>query len=291
MTRIQNLYIMKNYFNQLTGKVEKGISKISISDRTEVQKCEACKLLILEHYKDLSKFASSYNFKSEKEEMDYFRNFKPELVANLMYYYKKSKIKKQDYINDSKISKNYLQYELQKVEKFHLQHLDFIRYYNSGQTNFDEVLFLRRNFDPTSIPTYLLMHDDLNHLTNGDYLVSRLILNAKLYKYIQNELKKQLVNPFLVENTKTIKSGFNWTAPKSALIELTYALFCKGVINNGEVEIKQLVKEFELFFNIELGDPYRHFTNIKQRKKSSAIFLESLTESLTKYVNEQEELP
>ncbi|MCO5268967.1 MAG: RteC domain-containing protein [Brumimicrobium sp.] len=282
---------MKKYFSQLTEKLENEITKISNSDQTEIQKCESCRLLIFKYYQELRKFMSNYQFKSEQEEINYFRNLKPELVATFTFYYKKSKIIKQHFFSDSEITKNYLQYELQKVEKFHLQHLDFISYYNSGQTNFDEILFLRKNLDLSTIPSYILLRDDLGHTTNGDYLVTKLLLNAKLYKFIQKELIVPTEESLHQENTKTIKSGLNWTAPKSALIELSYALFCKGAINNGDVEIKQLISQFELFFNIELGDPYRHFTNIKQRKKSSAIFLESLTDSLTQYMNEQEELP
>lgn len=169
----------------------------------------------------------------------------------------------------------------------HVKHLDFISYYKSGQTNFDEILFLRKNLDLSTIPSYILLRNDLEHTTNGDYLVTKLLLNTKLYKFIQNKLNGESEN----ENSKTIKSEFLWTAPKSALIEVIYALYYKGAINNGSTEIKQLVHGFESFFNVELGDPYRHFVNIKQRKKSTATFLESLTDSLIRQMNEQDAIP
>lgn len=278
---------MKNYFSKLSVKLEKEITRISNSNQSEIQKCEARKLLTIEHYHELRKFVSSYQFKSEQEEIEYFRSQKPTFVASLMYYYKTSKITQQGLSNDCGIRKKILQDELHKVEIFYAHHLNFISYYNSGQTNFDEVLFLRKNMNPASLPSYILLHDDSYHITNGDYLVSKLILNLKLYKFIQNELNGQSEN----ENSKTIKSDFLWTAPKSALIELIYALYYKGAINNGSAEIKQLVRGFELFFNVELGDPYRHFTNIKQRKKSTATFLESLTECLIRQMNEQDRIP
>ncbi len=266
-------------------QLEKETTKISHSDQTEIQKCEECKLMVFEHYQELRKFASDYQFKSEKEEIDYFRTQKPELVSTLMYYYKKSKM--QNLLHDCKTTKKILQYELQRVEKFYSNHLDFISYYNSGQTSFDQALFLRKNMDPSTVPTYILLHDDSNHTTNGDHLVAKLLLNIKLHKFIQNELNKQSEE----ENSKTIKSEFLWTAPKSALIEVIYALYYKGAINNGSTEIKQLVHGFESFFNVELGEPYRHFVNIKQRKKSTATFLESLTDSLIRQINEQDTIP
>lgn len=110
-----------------------------------------------EHYRELRKFASGYRFN-------------PKLVATLMYYYKKSKITKRNLLNDWKITRKYLQYELQQVEKFYSNHLDFISYYNSGQTSFDQALFLRKNLDPSTIPTYILLYDDSDHTTNGDHL-------------------------------------------------------------------------------------------------------------------------
>lgn len=280
---------MKTYFTKLSDKLEKGISKISNSDQTEIQKCEACKLLALEHYIELREFASNYQFKSEREEIEYFRSQKPKLVATLMYYYKKSKITKRNLYNDCKITKKRLQYELQKVEKFYSYNLDFISYYNSGHTNYDDALFLRKNMNPSSVPTYILLHDDSNHTTNGDHLVMKLLLNTKLYEFIQNELSKQSENELLNENTKIHKSGFIWTAPKSALIEVIYGLILQGAVNKGEVEIKQLTQAFESFFDIELGDPYRLFVSIKQRKKTNAIFLESLASSLIQHMNDHDQ--
>lgn len=166
----------------------------------------------------------------------------------------------------------------------HVNHLDFISYYNSGQTNFDEILFLRKNLDPTYIPSYILLRDDLEHTTNGDYLIAKLLLNVKLYKLIQNKLNGESQN----KNSKTIKSEFLWTAPKSALIEVIYALYYKGAINNGNTDIKEIVNEFERIFKIDLGDPYRHFTNIKQRQKSPTYFLEQLTENMHRIIENKQ---
>jgi hypothetical protein len=278
---------MKTYFTKLSSNLEKGILKISNSDQTEIQKCEARKLLALEHYKELQKFASDYQFKSELEEIEYFRSQKPTLVASLMYHYKTSKINKQSLLNDGKTRKKILQFELQKVEAFYSRHLDFISYYNSGQTNYDEALFLRKNMNPSSIPAYILLRDDSNNITNGDYLVTKLILNLKLHKFIQNELCKKSENQPPVENTKTPNSEIYWTAPKVSLIELVYALFSEGVINNGEIEIKKMVKEFELFFNVKLNDPYRSFSEIKQRKKTPTLFIDSLRDSLLDVIQGQ----
>jgi hypothetical protein len=281
---------MKNYFSKLSAKLDKEITRISNSDQTEIQKYEANKLLAIEHYQELRKFVSSYQFKSEREEIQYFRSQKPLLVATLMYYYKTSKIIKQSLLNDCKIRKKILQYELQKVETFYARHLDFISYYNSGQTNYDEALFLRKNMNPSSIPAYILIRDESNHITNGDYLVTKLMMNLKLHKFIQNELSQASKNQPQDENGKTTNSDIFWTAPKVALIELVYALFSEGAINNGEIEIKKMVKEFELFFNVKLNDPYRSFSEIKQRKKAPTQFIDSLRDTLLDVIQRQDDI-
>ena len=278
---------MKNYFNQLTEKLEREISKISNSNQTEIQKCETQKVLIFEHYQELRKFTSSYQFKSEQEEIEYFKHLKPQVLSELLYCNKATKMIHFSQIQCIEISKKHLNCELKKIANFYESHIDFVGYMNSEQTFSDETLFLRKNANLSVVPSYLLLREDADQITNGGHLVVKLLLNTKLHKFIQNKLDGQSES----KNSKTIKSDFLWTASKSALIEVIYALYYKGAINNGSAEIKQLVHGFESFFNIELGDPYRHFTNIKQRKKTTATFLESLTDSLIQNMNEQDSIP
>lgn len=81
----------------------------------------------------------------------------------------------------------------------------------------------------------------------------------------------------------------NWTASKTALIELIYALHAQDVFENGNADIKLIAKSFESFCNIDLVDFYRTYLELKNRKLNRTKFLNTMHESLLKKMDEQDE--
>jgi hypothetical protein len=71
-----------------------------------------------------------------------------------------------------------------------------------------------------------------------------------------------------------------WTASKTALTELIYAVL--GVFNNGNTDIKLIAKTFEEAFNIELGDFYHTFMELKARKINRTNSLTACVKHLIK---------
>ena len=61
------------------------------------------------------------------------------------------------------------------------------------------------------------------------------------------------------------------------------------VLNNGTSDIKETAEYFEKIFNIDLGDYYRTFLEIRMRKTNKTKFLNSLTDSLIKKMEEADE--
>ncbi|SEM72567.1 RteC protein, partial [Chryseobacterium taichungense] len=88
--------------------------------------------------------------------------------------------------------------------------------------------------------------------TSHDYKVAKIIANDLIQVYLEDRL-----------NNINVKRGsdnsLKWTASKTALTELIYALYSHGVFNNGNTDIKLIAKAFEDAFNIELGDFYHTF--------------------------------
>lgn len=282
---------MENYFSKLMSELHSETLKINSLDKITLEQSEKCKLIALECYQRLQDFTATYEFQSEQEEIEYFKLYKPQIVSELIFYYKVSKMLKRIPLGSKKSKKKYINRELKKIESFYDSNIELINYYRSENTHFDSIYFLRKNISTDIIPVSRLLDTDKNHTTNGSYIIAQMLTNIKLNQFLEKEYLKLDKDENTIEKSKSLNSDFFWTAPKVALTELIYALFCKGVVDNGEVEIKQLVKEFELFFNVELGDPYRHFVNIKQRKKSNTTFLESLTNGLMEYMNEQDNMP
>src|SRR5690606_29638157 len=124
---------------------------------------------------------------------------------------------------------------------------------------------------------------DHRFCTSHDYKVAKILANDLIQVYLEDQLnnssKKKLSD----------NSSLNWTASKTALTELIYALHAKGVFNNGNADIKLIAKTSESAFNIDLGDFYHTFMELKARKINRTKFLDSLCEALIKKMDEQDE--
>jgi hypothetical protein len=80
-----------------------------------------------------------------------------------------------------------------------------------------------------------------------------------------------------------------WTASKTAITELIYALYSNGSLNNGAADINTITSSFEDFFNIKLDNIYKTYSEIKGRKNSKTRFLEELTLNLQHKINKEDE--
>lgn len=68
---------------------------------------------------------------------------------------------------------------------------------------------------------------------------------------------------------------------------MIYALYSQGAFGNAD--IIAIAKTFESTFNIDLGDFYHTFMELKSRKINRTKFLDSLCEALIKKMDEQDE--
>lgn len=104
-------------------------------------------------------------------------------------------------------------------------------------------MFLRGNHDiKLWLDTYYFQSDQ-SFSTSHDYKIAKIIANDLIQVYIEDQLKgiRQKGNPdtFVLE----------WTASKTSLTELVYALYSKGVFNSGDADIKLIARTFEGTFN------------------------------------------
>lgn len=112
--------------------------------------------------------------------------------------------------------------------------------------------------------------------------------NDLLEVYINDELLKLNRQGEEQYRIATPKTKLAWSDNKISLIELIYALHCKGSFNNGNADIKEISAYFEAVFNVELGDVYRTYLEIKNRS-SRTKFLNTLEQLLNRRMEMQDE--
>ena len=84
-----------------------------------------------------------------------------------------------------------------------------------------------------------------------------------------------------------------WTKSKTALIELIYALQSYAVFDMGKTDIKAIATYFENVFEIDLGDFYHTYLEIRNRKINRKInrtkFIDSLKDAIRRKMDDQDE--
>ncbi len=195
-------------------------------------------------------------------------------LAKLEWHCPKASIKKQEV---------YLKNELVRCDDFFLEHIDFGQYLQIGATHLDELYFTRKaNENPQFELQFSEMYD-LEFNTPRDILLAQFTAFKQLINYIHKRLA-DLPSKFYREYLS--KSSLDWTGNKVDLIELIYALHSIGAVKGGRIEIRELASSFETLFDIDLGNYYRKFIEIRARKIDRTKFLDALKNNLLRRMDE-----
>lgn len=120
--------------------------------------------------------------------------------------------------------------------------------------------------------------------TSHDYKIAKIIANDLIQVYIEDQLYKNTEQGEKLINL----SELSWTGNKASATKLIYALYYQGVFDNGNPDIRIIAKCFENMFNIDLGDFYHTYLELKNRKVNRTKFLDSLRDGLARKMDEQD---
>ena len=276
----------------------KKIAKIIDSFDEEINEVKKTKLEELKKLKENIKLSKrclqqlrllvrEEGFYSEKEEITFFKHQKPYVLGKLNFYLKisTSLLEYPSVCNTKK--RNYINEELNKLDSNICKHLEFVKYYRLGENKLDRIYFLRGNNQLDLFMNNNYHCHDPEFSSSHDYLVSRIITHDLLTRYYANELQcleimKSCINPIEVKPESF--GDLSWRGTKTEFIELAHALIASRSIDNGISGIKNTIEVFAAIFNIDLGNHYKTFTQIKDRQKDLAKFLDKLKISLIKKI-------
>ncbi|MCC2600579.1 RteC domain-containing protein [Sphingobacterium sp. FBM7-1] len=273
---------MEKFYINTLNKLETSINELEIEAHYSIQRIEAIIHLILECLSEVKQHILETGFKNNEEEILFFKFQKPIIVAKLIYYNAIYKIETRKPYGAKPIRK-YLNRELKKLKRYFDNNLDFYKYYRTNNTSLDDKLFVRGNHDIKLCLDTGYFQSDLTFSTSHDYKVAKIIGNDLVQVYIED----QLYNKDQEGKPKASKK-LNWTGSKVAIIELIYSLHYQGVFDNGNADIRLIAKYFEDAFNVNLGNFYQTYLELRNRKMNPTKFLDTLRETLIKKMDEQE---
>lgn len=272
-------------YNDIISDLDKKLEALEIDNNDSLYKSEIGITYTETSIKRLQKLVIDNGFKTLKSEIHFFKHVKPLVFSKLIYYVKLINIESKRPRSRSKSQIRYLNNHIDKLQIYFNDNLEFYHYYRRGATFLDEQYFVRGKADLRLHPDSFHFFTDEQFSTCQDSTVATIMAYDMLIVYLQQEIAK------LENNTENVmpksmykQSKLFWTGSKTDLIELIYALNSSGVVNSGTADIKELASICEQIFNIELGNYYHTFIEIRSRKCNNTKFLDKLKESLIKRI-------
>lgn len=267
------------------------IKEDKVSQETSHLIDEAYQMTI--YLKELLHTAREYvlkeGFKNEAEEIEFFRNIKPQILGKLIYYNKVFRIETVCPVKDGKMYQKFFMSQLQQLKHEFKEQICgsyFYRYYRSGRNDRDDEYFMRGKINYRDGLKSYVFEIDHQFCTYYDSKAARIMANDLMYRYLISKINPEESQSILVHSAESTKDIF-WTDSKNALIELIYALYASGVISHGKIGIRKITLVFQILFRVPLGDIHHSFHRMKDRATNRTLFLDQLKSSLEQYMDKE----
>ena len=208
-------------------------------------------------YNTIESVLESYRFNGVSQEIAFYKHFYPQLLG-LRYYYKERLAILILCPPDKEDIKSFYMKKWSEYCSLITLHKDFYQYCYAGLKYKDKMYFTG---------------DHARH--HASYWLGQ----EQFLQHFKKWLKlKYPVGPEQVQ--------LKWTGSKVALIELLYGIHATSVVEGGRADIKQLAKGLEQLFNLNLGNYYRVYQDIRLRKKGQTQYIDCMKSQLIRKMDE-----
>lgn len=265
-------------------EVERVTAATDLNGENVIEECKEVISFLKKKLVELRVSVLSHPFEDEDEEIRFFKHRKPKLLGQLMYFYKVLHIES-NRPPCKELADDYYRMQQEEQKLFFDQSVGFYQYYRSGATYRDRHYFLRQKLEITPEAELMLVDEEPEFSTGYDRLVARIIAMEMLYAYLTAR-RQRLIWEAEEPPVQSLLKEHHWTDRKAAAVELIYALHAAGSIDNGQADIIELAKLFEIVFHIDLGDVYHIFIAMRNRKNSRTSYLDLMKENLLRRMDE-----
>lgn len=221
-------------------------------------------------------------FKTQKSEIEFFKNTKPNVYGFLKFLLTLHQFKAGQFeTKPNKAIKN-INRKLDSFRKRFKQYENLVSYCIQDKNELDVYYFTRGQ------PKMILKDDSLSFFTEPKFTTNLDIFKAQIIAF--NLIKNNLEFSSFRSSQETITNHLKWSNSKTDLVELIYALKASNAIMNGKTDIKVIASFCETMFNVSLGNYYKTYSEIKSRKFNKTTFIDTLKISLENKILEDDML-
>lgn len=256
-------------YKSVLSQLVSGLSELDHNSPSLLVKAENGLKLASRAKKELDGLVIKRGFRSIQDEIHFFKSLKPRVLGHVIFYSVLLACESKRYSFTSAEFDSLVNNKLDFVKAHYEDYSEFLIYFNSGSEHLDELYFVRSSLARPVIVSATIAAE---YSTGYDEIAAHIIAFR--------DLKAHFDNPEGVSVVETNNSNLEWTASKIALAELLYALKESASVNYGNIDLIELARSLGQFFNKDMEDIHRKFTEIRLRKKNRCLFLSQLIHDL-----------
>jgi len=269
---------------------KKDISTVEESDLNEFSNVELGIKISREYLQRIRVVVRENTFKTQEEEIHFFKYQKPFVYSRIKFYSKLYSYLLEKPAGSTKRKRDFIDAQIEKLQNNSHKNLDFVKYYRESDTTLDHHYFVRGNDNLSLVSDTSHFYTDAEFSTSHDNMMAKVMAYDLLVAHYQKELiELGHAKPKEKRINICAELDLQWTRTKTDLVELIYALQATDAIKDGQAGIKDMVTACEQMFNIELGQYYKTYIEIRARKMDRTYFINTLKEHLEKRMKQDDE--
>ncbi|MEJ4087767.1 RteC domain-containing protein [Galbibacter orientalis] len=267
---------MAETYQEITAEFEKKSSELELDIFTSFDQLENGVTFCHDILHRFKRIVILKGFGDKAEEICFFKALKPLPESYLYYLYKVRNYQLLLPQGDIQKQQHFLNKEIRKINKFYTKHRELVYYMKRNRSDMDDHYFTR-TANSVYFETKKHRYFDIDFSTPYDLIWARIKAMNLYIRFIEAERQNMETESI---NLNMKGRVLQWTASKTALIELAYALYTNGAISHGKEDLKSITTIFEKVFNTKLGNFYKTYAEMKARKGNRARFLKELATGL-----------
>jgi RteC protein len=276
--------MMNTKIEQLRSKLNDELLKSKETDNP-LERLKAALKAIEQAITALRQFIEENKFRDDQEEIEFFKNIKPEILALKIEEGMRYNLTFNKPIGTNDIQLKYYEEELSVLQSFFRMNSFHYQYYKNRFKDLDASYFLR-SAGPLPIPLAEIPESGDEFSTPMSYLFAKFIANEHAQYFIleqMTDLKYTALNP--PQKAKGNTGDLIWTGDAINIIEIAYGIWLTGQLNNGNASLTQIVRWLEANLKVTIGNIQSRFAEISSRKRLSPTkFLDQIKETIQKRI-------
>ena len=180
---------MKAQYDQLYEEMIAEISWCQQVQMPETENVASCFWVAKNYWEELKKKIKGRRFKSEVQEINFFKNIKPKFTAQIQYFATLSEALL--FVPaDKEYQLSYWQKEMERYKWFCDKNKDFVNYYESGSRNLDSNFFTKMNVNAEPLQPLVSFDADKEFCSSHDHLVRSLLAHKMYNEFARKKIEE-----------------------------------------------------------------------------------------------------